>query len=88
MELTPHLHAFLWTSMQANNCNTYLLRSSEKLILIDPGHVAYFDHVRNGLQQLSLTIEDIDLVICNPRSPGPYRGGRGVRPNQSPFYAS
>ena len=69
MELTPNLHAFLWTSMQANNCNTYLLRSSEKRILIDPGHVAYFDHVRSGLQQLSLTIEDIDLVICTHAHP-------------------
>ena len=24
MELTPNLHAFLWTSPSANNCNTYL----------------------------------------------------------------
>ncbi len=69
MELTPHLHAFLWTSMQANNCNTYLLRSSEKIILIDPGHVAYFDHVRTELQRLSLTIDDIDLVVCTHAHP-------------------
>lgn len=69
MELTAHLHAFLWTSMQANNCNTYLLRSAEKTILVDPGHMAYFDHVRQGLQRLSLTIDDIDLVICTHAHP-------------------
>lgn len=69
MELTAHLHAFLWTSMQANNCNTYLLRTAEKTILIDPGHVAYFDHVRAGLERLSLTIDDIDLVVCTHAHP-------------------
>ena len=69
MELTPHLHAFLWTSMQANNCNTYLLRSAEKTILVDPGHVAHFDHVRSELKRLALAIEDIDLVVCTHAHP-------------------
>ncbi len=63
MELTPNLHAFLWTAAGANNCNTYLLRSAEKNILVDPGHAAFFDHVRQGLRPLGLSIEDIDLVI-------------------------
>ena len=63
MELTPNLHAFLWTSARANNCNTYLIRTQEKNILIDPGHADYFDHVRSGLTELSLSIDDIDLVI-------------------------
>ena len=63
MELTPNLHAFLWTSTGANNCNGYLLRSAEKTILVDPGHAAYFDHVRQGLRPLGLSIADIDLVI-------------------------
>ena len=63
MELTPNLHAFLWTSPGANNCNTYLIRSPEKTILIDPGHAAYFDHVRQGLDRLGLSTGDVDLVI-------------------------
>ncbi len=63
MELTPNLHAFLWTSPGANNCNTYLLRSGQKNILVDPGHAPFFDHVRQGLRSLELAIEDIDLVI-------------------------
>ncbi|BBO84462.1 MBL fold metallo-hydrolase [Desulfosarcina ovata] len=69
MELTPHLHAFLWTSMQANNCNTYLLRSDEKNILVDPGHAAHFEHVERGLRQLNLSVADIDLVICTHAHP-------------------
>ena len=63
MELTPNLHAFLWTSPGANNCNSYLLRSAEKTILVDPGHSAYFDHVNRGMERLGLSPEDIDLVI-------------------------
>lgn len=69
MELTPNLHAFLWTSSHANNCNSYLIRSPEKHILIDPGHAAYFDHVRQGLRQLGLTTADIDLVVCTHAHP-------------------
>lgn len=69
MELTPNLHAFLWTSTSANNCNTYFLRDTEKKILVDPGHAAHFDHVRLGLQQLGTSIDDIDLVICTHAHP-------------------
>jgi glyoxylase-like metal-dependent hydrolase (beta-lactamase superfamily II) len=69
MELAPNLHAFLWTSTRANNCNTYLIRSPEKIILIDPGHAAYFDHVRQGLGQLGLTTDDVDVVICTHAHP-------------------
>jgi len=69
MELTANLHAFLWTSPSVNNCNTYLLRSPEKNILIDPGHAAYFDHVELGLRSLKLDVEDIDLVVCTHAHP-------------------
>jgi hydroxyacylglutathione hydrolase len=69
MELTPNLHAFLWTSPSANNCNTYLIRSTEKNILIDPGHATHFDHVRHGLRRLGMSIENIDLVICTHAHP-------------------
>lgn len=69
MELTPNLHAFLWTNPSANNCNTYLIRSNQKHILIDPGHALYADHVRNALKELELSFEDIDLVICTHAHP-------------------
>lgn len=69
MELIPNLHAFLWTSPNVNNCNTYLIRSAQKYILIDPGHASHFEHVRSGLNQLGLSTEDIDLVICTHAHP-------------------
>ena len=63
MQLTSNLHAFLWTSPSANNCNTYLIQTEQKRILIDPGHAAYFDHVHQGLRDLSLSMDSIDLII-------------------------
>ena len=69
MRLAPDLHAFLWRSSQHNNCNTYLLSSGGKHILIDPGHAALFDHVRQGLGDTGLTPDDIDLVICTHAHP-------------------
>jgi hydroxyacylglutathione hydrolase len=68
MKITPKLHAFIWNSMTANNCNTYLIEGSKR-ILIDPGHADLFGHVREGLDELGLTIKDIDLVICTHAHP-------------------
>jgi hydroxyacylglutathione hydrolase len=68
MKISDHLHAFLWRSMSANNCNTYLIDGPAR-VLIDPGHLALFDHVRSGLSDLGLTPNDIDLVICTHAHP-------------------
>jgi len=68
MHVCDHLHAFIWRSMSANNCNCYLIDRSRR-ILIDPGHTPYFDHVEKGLQELNLTIADIDVVMCTHAHP-------------------
>ncbi|MEN6373416.1 MAG: MBL fold metallo-hydrolase [Smithella sp.] len=69
MNLTPNLHAFLWNSTSANNCNTYLIKTPDKNIMIDPGLSPFFDHVARGLDQLNMSIKDIDLVICTHAHP-------------------
>ncbi len=69
MQLAPNLHAFLWDSISANNCNTYLITAGGKNILIDPGHAPYFDHVRRGLSEIGLAVKDIDLIICTHAHP-------------------
>jgi glyoxylase-like metal-dependent hydrolase (beta-lactamase superfamily II) len=68
MHICDNLHAFLWQSMTANNCNTYFIDSPTR-ILIDPGHAALFDHVRRGLGSLDRQPADIDLVICTHAHP-------------------
>jgi hydroxyacylglutathione hydrolase len=68
MKILDNLQAFLWSSMSANNCNTYLIDGPARL-LIDPGHLHLFGHVEAGLTELGLGIDDIDLVVathCHP----------------------
>lgn len=62
MEIAKDLHAFVWTGARANNANTYLITGSKK-ILIDPGHLQLFDHVKAGLARLDLTPNDMDCVL-------------------------
>lgn len=68
MQILKNLHVFLWESMTANNCNTYLIDGPTR-VLIDPGHLKMFDHVEKGLSDLGLKIEDIGLVICTHAHP-------------------
>lgn len=68
MKLTDNLHAFLWQSMSTNNCNAYLIDGPSR-VLIDPGHRAQFKHVQQGLEQLELSVNDIDVIICTHAHP-------------------
>ena len=68
MKILDNLHAFIWQSMTANNCNAYFI-DGPKRILIDPGHRALFNHVDRGLGNLGLKTDDIDLVVCTHAHP-------------------
>ena len=68
MQIIPNVHAFIWESMAANNCNTYLIDGPTR-ILIDPGHSNLFDHVGKGLEELGLTLQDIGLILCTHGHP-------------------
>jgi glyoxylase-like metal-dependent hydrolase (beta-lactamase superfamily II) len=68
MKLTENLHAFIWQSMTANNCNAYFIDGPSR-VLIDPGHRGLFEHVKRGFDQLGVGLNDIDLVICTHAHP-------------------
>lgn len=68
MKIINNIHAFIWESMTANNCNSYLIDGPAR-VLIDPGHRAMFEHVEQGLGELDLGIDDIDVVICTHGHP-------------------
>lgn len=68
MKVFEGLHAFLWTSPSANNCNCFLIDGPAR-VLIDPGHASLFEHVELNLRQLHLGIEDLDLVISTHAHP-------------------
>jgi hydroxyacylglutathione hydrolase len=73
MKVTENIYAFLWPDPRVNNANTYFIRGARK-ILIDPGHYQLFGYVREHLSGLSLTAEDIDLVIVTHAHPDHIEG--------------
>lgn len=73
MEIFNDLHAFTWNNSTVNNCNTYLINGDKK-ILIDPGHFHLFGHVTDNLSSISLSPEDIDIVIITHGHPDHFEG--------------
>jgi hydroxyacylglutathione hydrolase len=68
MKISEALHAFLWQDPTANNANTYFI-SGSKRILIDPGHYHLFGNVRDHLSKLSLSPQDIDIILLTHAHP-------------------
>ncbi len=68
MKILGDLHAFVWQDPTANNGNSYFIDGSKK-ILIDPGHSHLFGNVKDHLSRLSITPEDIDLIILTHAHP-------------------
>ena len=68
MKIVNNIHAYIWESTSANNCNTYLIDGPTR-VLIDPGHSELFDHVQKELVKIGLTLEDIGLIMCTHAHP-------------------
>ena len=84
MQVFNNLHAFIWESMTSNNCNTYLLDGKTR-VLIDPGHINLFDHVKSGLADLGLQLDDIGLVICTHAHPDHIEDVQLFKKSKIPF---
>jgi hydroxyacylglutathione hydrolase len=68
MKISEALHAFVWQDPSTNNANTYFITGSKK-ILVDPGHHHLFGNVKGHLSRLSITPQDIDLIILTHGHP-------------------
>ncbi|MGD9077491.1 MAG: MBL fold metallo-hydrolase [Desulfobacteraceae bacterium] len=75
MKISEDLYEFLWLNPTANNCNAYFI-NGKKRILIDPGHYQLFGHVKEHLSRLSLSPEDIDIVLVTHGHPDHIEGVR------------
>ena len=85
MKVTDGLHAFLWNSPSANNCNTYLIDGPAR-ILIDPGHLHLFEHVEVQLRALGIELSDIDLILVTHAHPDHFEAARLFK-NQPALFA-
>ena len=84
MKIFEGLEAFLWMDPSTNNCNTYLI-TEHKNILIDPGHHHLFSHVIENLALLSMSLEDIDMVIITHGHPDHLEAVRRFATSSTPI---
>lgn len=68
MKILDGLYGFIWQSASENNCNSFFIDGSKK-ILIDPGHRHLFQHVRRGLERVGIAPEQIDAVLVTHGHP-------------------
>jgi hydroxyacylglutathione hydrolase len=68
VKVLEDLYAFVWDDYTQNNCNTFLINASKK-ILVDPGHAHLFGHVQKDLETLGLTPSQIDVVLITHGHP-------------------
>jgi glyoxylase-like metal-dependent hydrolase (beta-lactamase superfamily II) len=68
MKISEGLHAFVWRDPTANNANTYFIKGS-KNILIDPGHQHLFGNVKEQLSRLSISPQDIHVILLTHGHP-------------------
>ncbi len=73
MLVSDNIHIFLWNDSTANNCNAFFI-DGDKQILIDPGHDHLLEHVRDHLGALSLSFDDVDIVIITHGHPDHLEG--------------
>ncbi len=75
MKIFDGCRAFIWRHYQENNCNAYLI-DRNKRIVIDPGHEHLFRHVRQGLENASVSLAAVDLVVATHGHPDHLEGVR------------
>jgi len=68
MKIIDGLYGFIWQSASENNCNSFFIDGSKK-ILVDPGHRHLFQHVKRGLAQIETAPEQIDVVLVTHGHP-------------------
>ena len=78
MLVFDNIHIFLWNNSTTNNCNAFFI-DGDKKILIDPGHDHLLEHVRDHLGALSLSLEDVDVIIITHGHPDHLEGVRSFR---------
>lgn len=68
MKLIDDLYVYPWTSMEANNANTFFIDGPVPT-LIDPGHLQFFDRIVEGMARDGKSVDRIRLVLCTHGHP-------------------
>ena len=69
MKINDQLYAYIWRNYQANNCNTFVIRSGKTTCLIDPGLKTFLPQLFQLMGQDGIRPEEVNIVIlthCHP----------------------
>lgn len=73
MKIAEGLYAYFWQNLYENNCNTYLI-VTDKIALIDPGHLHHLPGLFDQMERDGVRSEKIDLVIATHSHPDHLEG--------------
>jgi glyoxylase-like metal-dependent hydrolase (beta-lactamase superfamily II) len=73
MKLTDGLYAYPWTNPSANNANSYLIRTGQ-VVLVDPGHASFLQHLFQSMRLDGILEDSIDGVIATHAHPDHLEG--------------
>jgi len=77
--VTDRLYAYIWRNMQANNCNSFVVRTPQTTCLIDPGHRAFLPRLLRSMQEDGISPGQVKLVILTHGHPDHLEGGLEFR---------
>jgi len=74
MKITENLYTYIWRNYQANNCNTFVVKTEEHTCLIDPGHKAFLKQLYPLMGDDGFQPEDMGSVILTHGHPDHMEG--------------
>jgi len=74
VELIKDMYIYPWTNISINNCNTYLIKADETLIIIDSGLEHYLDGVLRNIKKDGFDSDKIALIITTHSHPDHFDG--------------
>jgi hydroxyacylglutathione hydrolase len=73
MKLIDGLYAYPWTNPAANNTNSYVVRAGQ-IVLIDPGHLQFLNHLFQAIRMDGIYDDQIQGVVCTHAHPDHLEG--------------
>ncbi len=73
MQFTEYIRVYEWTSFTQNNCNTYLIGKTGK-VMIDPGHLHLFTNVESGMKSDGADPARVELILATHSHPDHFEG--------------
>lgn len=79
MKLLKDLYAYLWQDPYENNCNTYVILSGKKRVLIDPGHRRFLESLFARMKEDRISADAVDGLVVTHAHPDHLEGAEALQ---------